>query len=369
MLTGVESAVLRRALAQSRRIGAAVPPPPQPVPLPPMPPPPSSQPGPPVPSSFPPSLLPVADAPAIAEKRAAAMERLAATTVRGVAARLIVAQVGGEMLHLVVEVADDKLSHLLWCLSQTIQLGLAAAYGEWIDEVMVPQVCYRVNSLLHSAHVSAAAVLLQYAHVEAIASRVMIVVSSLGSAGAQSMRASGSTAVVSVAEGAVRKAAERLSANPVARAALEEAHRLSEGLADPARPLLRDEVRRLEVGEFGADVALLLHQEKLAEPPSGAITQEGRAVLSTMRDLRAGVLAARERLFERCVPDGVALAGIIKAVTCGTLKAAYLQPSTGGSGPSSATAKAAAALRAWPLVAAVARRSCLAMAGMRVTAT
>lgn len=105
------------------------------------------------------------------------------TTARGKAARLIVAQVGGEAQHLVSEVEDGKLSHLLWCLSQTMQLGLeSSSYGEWAEEVMVPQVCYHVNALLQSAHVSADAVLAQYAHVESIASRVKIVVSSLGGA-------------------------------------------------------------------------------------------------------------------------------------------------------------------------------------------
>ncbi|KAL3921061.1 MAG: hypothetical protein SGPRY_005031 [Prymnesium sp.] len=154
---------------------------------------------------------------------------------------------------------------------------------------MVPQVCYKVNSLLQSAHVSADVVLLQCAHVESIVSRVTLVVTSLGSASAAGKRASGSTAVVSVAEGAVRKAAERLSANnPVARAAVEEAHRLAEGPAKPERPLLREAIRCLEVGEFGADVALYLHQEKLSEPPNGAITHRavGLFLVSTLRDVK-----------------------------------------------------------------------------------
>lgn len=77
-------------------------------------------------------------------------------------------------------------------------------------------------------------------------------------------------------------------------------------------------------------------------------------MLSALRDVRAGVLAARERLFERCVPDGVSLTGIIKAVTYGYLKASHLQPVAGGAGSSSAPSKAAAALRVWPLLAAVA---------------
>lgn len=75
----------------------------------------------------------------------------------------------------------------------------------------------------------------------------------------------------------------------MARAAVEEAHRLYVGHAEPAQTLLREAVRSLEVNEFGANIALLLRQEKFADPPNGVITQGGRSVLSTLRAVRAGL--------------------------------------------------------------------------------
>ena len=74
----------------------------------------------------------------------------------------------------------------------------------------------------------------------------------------------GTAAQTSVEADAVKGALERLVAAPGAEAAVTA---LSKICNDPMKgDEMRAEARALEAGPFGAEVAIILHQEKLDEP-------------------------------------------------------------------------------------------------------
>lgn len=214
----------------------------------------------------------------IEENRQAALLRRAATAARGDAMRVLVQQVGGEVVELLAEVPSAGLPALVSSLGQMVGLrfGVTAddGHGGPVDtDILMTRVCFQLNALMQRAHLTAARALAPHDAVSGAHNRVVLAVAALASTGGE---VSGSGVTTSkgyadsssgIAEGAVRTAAANLASEPAARAALDAAHKLSEvtadGQYDSERPRLRAAMRALETGPFGDDVYTLLHQEKL----------------------------------------------------------------------------------------------------------
>ena len=77
----------------------------------------------------------------------------------------------------------------------------------------------------------------------------------------------------------------------------------------------------LETGEFGADIATLLHQENLAALPQGthALGSTAAPLFQQLTSIRPRLWAARATSIEKWLPEGMAAEALVKAVTHGTL--------------------------------------------------
>ena len=295
---------------------------------------------------------------AVAAKAAAAAKELAATEAAeesarsaskalaaGAEARSIVKEVAPEVAILVASVPDADLVKLFKLLASNLKV--LDSEVEWDNWGVLPMVCSRVVSSLDNARVTAAEALARATFSGSELGRVAFAVSSL--------ERSGSTRYAnadSAGDGdAVRSAAQRIADDHTALAAVLEAAKLarSDASEGDSLPLLRAKVGAMELGPFGADVALLLHQEKLAASPSGASSAAQR-VLEKVREVRTGLASARLALWRRVVPDGISLADMIAAVNCGKITSSVLI------GKNPAGGASAALSRVWPLLVAMVRQ-------------
>jgi hypothetical protein len=125
---------------------------------------------------------------------------------------------------------------------------------------------------------------------------------------------------------ALQEAAEKLGASPASQ---EEVARLGELQQAAARdesesPALREAAAAAVTGQFGAQISLLIHQEKLDAPTGATLTSNGSRVWSTLADVARQLRAAWEELFRKLLPADVDAAGLVLAVCCGRLTVAAM---------------------------------------------
>ena len=264
----------------------------------------------------------------------------------GADARAIVSEVAPEVATLVASVPDGELIRLFKLLASNLKvLEADVAWDSW---GVLPMVCSKIVCALDNARVSAAEALLRATFSGSELGRVAYAVASLERAGSSARYANADMG----GEGdACRGAAQRIADDRDALAAVLEAAKLarSESSEADSLPLLREKVRSMELGPFGADVALLLHQEKLAATPSGTSSSALR-VLEKVKEVRGGLASARLALWRRVAPDGVSLVPLIEAVNCGKLTSAVLVGKSPTGGVSAGLA------RVWPLLMSMSRQ-------------
>jgi hypothetical protein len=179
--------------------------------------------------------------------------------------------------------------------------------------------------------------------------RIMSVVAALPVV-KQAMQGGSSSSAPGESGDALVRAAESLANIPAAKAGVQDLVRMAESGADDAA--LRAAARALETGAHGAEVALILHQENLDKPPSGA-SPSACTLLQHMRQIRRYLLAARARWLEPYLPAGLVAEDMVKAAMSGSI--------TVGTLGVKASAKAEVAVRAlmvvWPVLCALIRET------------
>ena len=163
-----------------------------------------------------------------------------------------------------------------------------------------------------------------------------------GAGGRQAQAAAGPDSVV-------RRAADAIGRVPSAEAAVKEVcaavQAVGTGRDQDQRVLSM--VSALEAGPFGADVAILLHQERLGAIPTGLQSMQASttSVWSAFITIRPWVQRARERVYKREVPEGVDLPALLRAIEMGEFSLAKIVPAK-----STGQRRVRAALVAWPLL-------------------
>ena len=120
----------------------------------------------------------------------------------------------------------------------------------------------------------------------------------------------------------VRRSLEAIAASKPAVRAVEVLHEMAAPEGDDAT--LRLSAKQLELGEYGPQVAAILHQESLDRLPTGtaSLTPEARALWHLFYAIRPRLMAARVRYFEVEAPlaRGVPVASLVEAVQWGKLR-------------------------------------------------
>ena len=122
-------------------------------------------------------------------------------------------------------------------------------------------------------------------------------------------------------------------------------------------PALCEAVRGAVTGAFGAQITLLIHQEKLDAPKGAVLSSNAKSVWGTLAEVARQLLVAWEEHFRKLMPAGVEPLALITAVSRSKLMVAAMVPA---GLVSSKAAKAPmelreAVMRAWPVMMAVMR--------------
>jgi hypothetical protein len=178
--------------------------------------------------------------------------------------------------------------------------------------------------------------------------RAMLVAGQLPKVGSDGMASSGGPP----SDRRLERAAERLAANHGAARAVEQLRAAtlvpdtsSSGLAVGAA--LREALRAAETGQHAADLAILLHQENLAETPKGKLTPQGSNVWASIHAVRKSMWAARRRYYTQLVPKGIDVGALVRSVSRGSFTVEMLMVS-GTAAKATQDEKETAVQRAWP---------------------
>ena len=273
--------------------------------------------------------------------------------------RQVVAIVRGDVELCIRNVHDRHLREVLENIALTfVETRTAVQNPKWMPQAVLPAIKVAITSASQATEVSLTEQLLRHGTVEQTSTNITHVFMALtemaGALAASRTMGSGSggrgasTSDTRV-NAAVLRAAERLAAE--AEPVVQELQRLA--TASGARveqngPELRAAVAAAQQGEYGAEIALILHQESLSTPKGTMAPSANRMWNSVL------VVAQRQRdalvsHFRRLAPVGVDMKLLVTAIVCGKLSVADMVPP--------ATTKAGkapevrdAVMRAWPLV-------------------
>lgn len=163
---------------------------------------------------------------------------------------------------------------------------------------------------------------------------------------------SGSTPLVQ--QDALRAAASALAAEPRAHKACAAVVKMAkEAGADDAKSkaMLGELSKTLRDPAYGADLALLLAQEKLTQPPAG-LPPATCSMWTMVLELRARLPPARVVKYEGLLPRAVDALALVTAAACGKLTTELICGQAKGQTPAE---QSAAALRVWPVLVELVR--------------
>jgi hypothetical protein len=249
------------------------------------------------------------------------------------------------------EAADEDLEELCTVIAgySGLMVPVSTAGSPWSVWAHVPGICANLQTRLDRAGKTLSELLEERRAIPAGIGRIMAIVSAL-----PRIAATGSSGTAAAGESgdALTRAAESLASQPEAKAGVQRLVRLGESGGDDAA--LRAAARALETsGTFGADIALILHQENLEKAPTGA-SPAASTLLAQMRQIRRYLLAARARWLEPYVPSGRSAEALVKAAMSGELKVETL---TGAKAGGKAEASIRALMVIWPTLIALVRET------------
>ena len=244
------------------------------------------------------------------------------------------------------EAPDASLLELLPAVGG--MLGQTAPAAHWSEWVVVPPLMLALQARIDRAGRPLAELITARAHIPFGAGRVMAVVSALMTAAP-----AGNSAAASVTGDPVGRAAEALAALPAARASVQQLSRATGDVSEIGQTCLRQLATSTEIDtRFGADIALILHQEGLDKTPSG-MSAAATTLLGQLRAARQALLSARVRWFERWAPTTIKAAEVVKAAMAGTLTVPLLVGSVAAAaGPAE---RVRALMVVWPALVALMR--------------
>ena len=267
-----------------------------------------------------------AEAPSLsATGGAAPTGRGAAAPGSGAAVRNAVRQAGGDFAVLLSQVPDDELADVIDTLSLHVGVPQSAAAKRGNIHLSLHWVKQGVEEALARAGKQAAKELAATA-VDDEVGRVMMIMARV--AGPRARAFGQRTADDGEAE-TQRVVVERLADSDAASAAIDAAVRAG-AKADDGGLRMRTMVRAAETNaEFGADVAFLLHQEKLEAVPKGSVPLQNPTVTvwENCARLHTMLAAARTRFYAKRVPRGVDCAAMVAGVNCGKVTLKMLEGS------------------------------------------
>jgi hypothetical protein len=249
----------------------------------------------------------------------------------------------------------EVLTNIALTFAETTQL---VQNPNWMPEAVLPAIKVAITSASQATEVSLTEQLLRHGTVEQTsAKRIHVFMALTEMAGAltasrtMGSRSGGRGASTSDTRvnAAVLLAAEKLDAQ--AGSTVDELQRLAQASGTRVEqngPELRAAVAAAQQGEFGAEIALIIHQESLATP-KGTMAPSANKMWNSLL-----VVAQRQRdalvsYFRRLTPLGVDIKLLVTAIVCGKLTVADMVPpavTKAGKAPEVREA----VMRAWPLV-------------------
>jgi len=128
----------------------------------------------------------------------------------------------------------------------------------------------------------------------------------------------------------VRRSIESVGRSAVASERMQKLRAaVSTGVTTPAQDgQVLAMIHDLQMGEHGADVAMIMHQEKLGAVPTGALAMSAPAatVWAAAIDIRSWVARARERQLKLQLPAAVDVRALVASVSSGAFSIDKLVP-------------------------------------------
>ena len=287
-------------------------------------------------------------------------ERFLLASARGAQIRAAIVMVGAateaaSAVALFSEVPDAELDSV--CVSVAGMLKMPAqstARQDWSPHAVVPMLVCALQTALDRSGSSLADGLAKFSGMPG-AMRAVAVVNTLPKANEDSGyagRERGAAAASTSMDGVVR-AAEAIAISKEGRAEAQRLYKLTD--KPDSGDLIRAGSRAMETnGKYGADIALILHQENLDRTPSGA-SGAAAQVLTHLRVVRTCLLAARARRFEPwSLLSTTKVEELVKAAMTGNMTVALI---TGAAAAEKPEAKLACLAKAWPMVCELVRES------------
>ena len=236
-------------------------------------------------------------------------------------------------------------------------MGVAATLGvtvtsDWVAGVLVTLVARRMDEVFGASGEPAAQAVARLqappGSLDVVSAVCMAVADASSTSGGTG--AAGDRRTTDVVNPMVRRSLEAVARDPTATAGVRALHVLSGEAGKDAELLAR--TRRLMMGSSGAEVAVLLAQEKLEKLPSSARIQAGAAALyQPFVQLHARVRAARVRVYEEVALPGVDLAALVAGAAAGTLTVAAVSGVTEARGEAATAERVSGLLQSWLLAA------------------
>jgi hypothetical protein len=279
-----------------------------------------------------------------------------ANHARGLRCREIAAEVGGELIELLRPLQISEIEETMESLAGLFPHCARALAGEWKPGQLVCMMSAGVTAAFTDSGTSAALALARAPQSMSHPDRSVMVLASAVTSTGRASGASEQTAQSALAGplDSVRRAADGIGKSREGRDMSSELARLAResGASVAAGSALRQAVHAAEMhSTLGAEVNLLLHQEKLGAAPAGKLNAEASSVWNAMVEVRLRLGAARARTFKELLPAAVDAAALVKAVTANVITLDLL----GGPKKLGATELRSAAAHAWPALIALAR--------------
>ena len=274
--------------------------------------------------------------------------------------------VRGDILTCIEGVEPKKLRTVITCVAAMFEGSKEAAKLDWIADAMLPHINQQIALAATAMATSLEAQILLQPNAgtpEAQLSRVFMALTAMAGA-TSSLRSavSGGSRTMSSSDArineAVMAAAERLGA-PGAASTLAGLQRMAVAAARrqlEAGPALRAGVAAAVQHEaYGADISLLLHQEKLDTPKGATVSHNASRVWALLFGVAQRLREAVTSHYRKLLPKNLDAAKLVQAVACGKLTVAEMVPAalTASKSPKAAGETRDAVLRAWPAVMAI----------------
>jgi hypothetical protein len=276
--------------------------------------------------------------------------------------------VKGDILLCIEGLELDRLRKVVTAIGSMFEGSKEQAKMDWMPDAMLPlinqQIALAATAMLSDLATQIRSQTESDSPEEQLPRVFMALAAMAATTSPQGRAASGggraTTSTDARANEAVVAAAERLGKSLDASKLLDDLRALAASAAqrlEEAGPALRAGVAAaVQHEEYGADISLLLHQEKLDVPKGATVTNHASRVWTLLYAVAQRQRDAIVSHFTEVMPVDLDIARLVQAVACGKLSVEVMVPKAIASAKSSVKAVADtrdAVMQAWPGVMAI----------------